>query len=101
MPSRIKPQQYRYRQHLMVLDGDHWNITGPSFNGTARTIVLGIQAIDQAPGVPPKMTKKEAGKLGAAVTWSRYSLRPYGTSDFAMVRRDTGEIVAYQSGRRV
>jgi hypothetical protein len=38
------------------------------------------------------------GKRGAAITWQRYTLRPVGSSDFALVARDTGEIKAYLSG---
>jgi hypothetical protein len=38
------------------------------------------------------------GRLGALSTWTRYSLQPTGTSDFAMVNRVTGEIVAMING---
>jgi general stress protein YciG len=39
------------------------------------------------------------GKKGARVTWQRYHLQPAGTSDFAMVRKDTGEVIAFLSGK--
>ncbi len=35
----------------------------------------------------------EIGKAGAAVTWSRYSLSPYGLTQYAMKDRQTGKIV--------
>lgn len=40
----------------------------------------------------------QIGRKGAAVTWSRYALRPVGTSELAMCKRDTGEVVAFISG---
>jgi hypothetical protein len=33
------------------------------------------------------------GKAGAAVTWSRYYLAPYGQTQYAMTRRDNNKIV--------
>ena len=42
----------------------------------------------------------EIGKAGAKTTWTRYHLQPTGTSDFAMINRETGQIVALISGRR-
>ena len=39
------------------------------------------------------------GKRGAAVFWNRYSLKPAGTSQFAIVKRDTSEVIAFTSGR--
>lgn len=39
------------------------------------------------------------GKRGAAVFWERYTLRPAGTSDFAITNRKTGEVIAFTSGR--
>jgi len=41
---------------------------------------------------------RKIGQRGAAITWSRYELRPVGMSDFAMVRKDTGEVKAFLSG---
>jgi len=38
------------------------------------------------------------GKRGAAVFWKRYSLKPAGTSQFAIVKRDTSEVIAFTSG---
>ncbi|MFZ5910400.1 MAG: hypothetical protein ACOYYU_10330 [Chloroflexota bacterium] len=40
------------------------------------------------------------GRKGAFVTWTRYHLAPAGLNDFAMTNRQTGEVVAYLSGRR-
>lgn len=39
------------------------------------------------------------GKRGAQIFHERYSLKPVGTSDFAIVKRDTGEFVRFLSGR--
>ncbi len=39
------------------------------------------------------------GKRGAQKFWKLYSLRPVGTSDFAIVRRDNGQVIALTSGR--
>ena len=39
------------------------------------------------------------GKRGAAQFWKRYSLRPAGTSQFAITNRDTNEVIAFTSGR--
>ena len=41
---------------------------------------------------------REIGRRGAAVTWSRYRLAPVGTSDLALVNRQTGEVKALISG---
>lgn len=41
---------------------------------------------------------REIGRLGAAVTWQKYRLQPIGTSEFAMIDKSTGQIVAYMSG---
>lgn len=68
-----------------------------------------------------KMSKAEAGRLGGLNTYkkhgsehmakigrrgfestfARYRLAPYGTSDFALISRTTGKIVAFLSGRQV
>jgi hypothetical protein len=42
---------------------------------------------------------QQIGARGARTFWSRYRLAPAGTSDFAVIRRDTGEAVAFLSGR--
>lgn len=39
------------------------------------------------------------GKRGASTFWKRYSLRPAGTSDFAIVKRESGEVIAFTSGK--
>jgi hypothetical protein len=39
------------------------------------------------------------GKRGAETTWQRYYLTPAGTSDFAMICKDTGEVIAFLSGK--
>ena len=39
------------------------------------------------------------GKRGAAVFWKRYAFEPAGQSDFAIVKRDTREVIAFLSGR--
>ncbi|MCC6568926.1 MAG: hypothetical protein IT315_06790 [Anaerolineales bacterium] len=39
------------------------------------------------------------GKRGASTFWKRYSLRPAGTSDFAIVKRENGEVIAFTSGK--
>lgn len=41
-----------------------------------------------------KSHMRNIGAQGAKVTWSRYSLKPVGTSNYAMVNRETGEIKA-------
>lgn len=33
------------------------------------------------------------GTAGARVTWTRYSLKPYGLAQYAMVRRDNNKII--------
>ena len=38
------------------------------------------------------------GARGAKTTWSRYGLKPVGTSQFAMVHRESGVIVAFLDG---
>jgi hypothetical protein len=42
---------------------------------------------------------QKIGKKGARVFYERYKLEPAGTSDFAVVHRETGEVVAFLSGR--
>ena len=37
----------------------------------------------------------EIGKKGAEATWEKYTLQPAGTSRFAMVNKETNQIVAY------
>lgn len=39
------------------------------------------------------------GRRGAAVTRERYTLKPAGVSDFAMIDRKTGQVKAWLSGR--
>lgn len=38
-------------------------------------------------------------RRGAEGLWKRYELRPAGTSDFALVRKSDGAVVAFLSGR--
>lgn len=40
------------------------------------------------------------GKRGAATFWKRYSLRPIGTSRFAITNRETNKVIAFISGAR-
>ena len=42
---------------------------------------------------------RQIGKRGARAFWNRYTLRPAGLSDFAIVRRETNEVIAFTSGR--
>lgn len=42
---------------------------------------------------------RRIGQRGAARFWELYTTRPAGTSDFAIVKRDTGEVIAFTSGR--
>ena len=35
---------------------------------------------------------QQIGRRGAEVTWTRYSLSPYGLTQYAMVERATGKI---------
>ncbi len=42
---------------------------------------------------------KKIGRWGAHVMHSTYHLAPVDQNDFAIVRRNTGEVVAYLSGR--
>lgn len=39
------------------------------------------------------------GKRGAAVFWKRYEFQPTGLNDFAIVKRETREVIAFVSGR--
>lgn len=39
------------------------------------------------------------GKRGAATFWKRYTMQPAGLSQFAIVNRDSGEVIAFTSGR--
>jgi hypothetical protein len=39
---------------------------------------------------------REIGKRGAATTWTRYHWSPIGQNNFALVERETGQVVAYQ-----
>jgi hypothetical protein len=41
---------------------------------------------------------RKIGARGALITWLTYSLHPVGTSRFAMVNRETGEIKAMLDG---
>ena len=41
-----------------------------------------------------KAHMSEIGKRGAEVTWTRYSMQPVGTSQYAMIERETNRIVA-------
>lgn len=41
------------------------------------------------------------GKRGAATFWQRYTLRPAGTSDFAITDRKTGKVIAFMSGKHL
>jgi hypothetical protein len=38
------------------------------------------------------------GEKGAMVTWGRYSLKPIGQSQYAMVNNTTGEIICIKHG---
>lgn len=42
---------------------------------------------------------RRIGQRGAAVFWKLYTTRPAGTSDFAIVKRETGEVIGFTSGR--
>jgi len=42
---------------------------------------------------------REIGKRGAVTFWNRYRFEPTGLSDFAIVRRETNEVIAFTSGR--
>lgn len=37
---------------------------------------------------------QQIGKAGAAVTWTRYTMKPVNQSQYAMVNRETNVIVA-------
>ncbi|HMV28540.1 MAG TPA: hypothetical protein PKE23_04090 [Anaerolineales bacterium] len=39
------------------------------------------------------------GKRGAATFWKRYKFEPTGLNDFAIVKRETREVIAFLSGR--
>jgi len=39
------------------------------------------------------------GQRGAAEFHKRYRLDPFGLNDFAIVRRDTGDVISFLSGR--
>jgi hypothetical protein len=42
---------------------------------------------------------RKIGIEGARVFWKRYRFSPVGTSQFALVRRDTGALVAFLDGK--
>lgn len=42
---------------------------------------------------------REIGKRGAATFWKRYQFEPSGLNDFAIVKRDTREVIAMLSGK--
>lgn len=42
---------------------------------------------------------RRIGRRGAETFWKRYTLRPTGTSDFAIVDRETDKVIAFTSGR--
>lgn len=42
---------------------------------------------------------RKLGKAGAAATWNRYTLQPINLNDFAMVNKETGQIVATINGK--
>jgi hypothetical protein len=42
---------------------------------------------------------RRIGQRGAARFWELYTTRPAGMSDFAIVKRETGEVIAFTSGR--
>ena len=42
---------------------------------------------------------QKIGRRGAAVFWKRYTMRPLGTSDFAIIERETDQVIAVTSGR--
>ena len=37
----------------------------------------------------------EIGRKGAETTWTRYTLQPIGVNQFAMVNKETNQIVAF------
>jgi general stress protein YciG len=39
------------------------------------------------------------GRRGAATFWKRYAMHPAGLSDFAIVKRENNEVIAFTSGR--
>jgi hypothetical protein len=48
-----------------------------------------------------KRYMRKIGKWGAHVMHSRYALEPVALNDFALVHRDTGQVVALLSGKPV
>ena len=48
-----------------------------------------------------KRYMRRLGRWGAHVMHSKYDLRPEGTSDFALVNKQTGEVKAFLSGKPV
>lgn len=42
---------------------------------------------------------QKIGRAGARVFWARYRFSPVGLNQFAVVRRDTGQAVAFLDGR--
>ncbi len=39
------------------------------------------------------------GRKGAATFWKLYRFTPTGLNDFAVIKRDTGEAIAFLSGK--
>lgn len=100
MAKKIAPQTYTYRQHQLVhACPNTWLIAGPAVNGDACTIREAMDMIDQAPGAPRKLNRKEAGKLGAKVFYSRYTIQPANLSGYAIIEKTTGRIVNFLAGR--
>lgn len=42
---------------------------------------------------------REIGRRGAVIFWKRYLLAPAGQSDYAIISRATGKVIAFLSGR--
>ena len=42
---------------------------------------------------------RKIGQQGARVFWQRYTTQPTGLNDFAIVKRATGEVIGFTSGR--
>lgn len=98
MARRVAPKTYLYRQHTLTYSGDGWTITGPAVKTETFTIRTAMQLIDQTPGTPRKMTRKERGRLGAKAWHAKYRMEPVNLNDFAIVERATGKIVNYING---
>lgn len=101
MPHRSSDGLYTYRGCWIGRTRKGWEILPPGGTPTpppTQTIRQAYQVIDRLPGIPAKADKRAAGSLGGKAFHAKYRLQPVGTSDFAIVNRQTGQAVRTMNG---